>query len=173
MTALLASAGCGGDDPTTSTAGSASPSPSPSPSPSSACTLVSTALVSSTFDQNAQVEEPQKVEPFQDGKSYECRFRAAPVWTLSVSLRVFTATTPVDRLVSIGVSNNQFATKVNGVGDGAAYINRSSLIQFVAVKKNGDTVNLVLLLGPTGTDDEARFSTIAKEVLANAPKLGS
>jgi len=166
--ALLAMAGCGGS-PTVSAASPASPSPSPSP----VCTLVSEALVSSTFEQNAAADGVQQAEPFQDGKNYSCRFRAAPVWSLSVSVRVFTSALSAESLLSAGVSGNEFASKVSGVGDGAAYLKRSDLIQFVAVKKNAGTVNLVLLLGTSGSDDEKRFATIANEVLANAPKMGS
>jgi len=170
--AVFAAAACGGDDGTTAdAAGSGSAATSAAQSPAPACSLVSEELVSSTFGVTARVETPASTSPFQDGKEYSCQFHAEPVWSLSVSVRVFTAPLSVDDLVDIGVSRQQFATKVSGVGDGAAYVKRSSLIQFVAVEKSGDQAKLVLLLGTSGTSDEARFSAIAKESLKNAPNF--
>ncbi|BCB77487.1 hypothetical protein GCM10022251_71530 [Phytohabitans flavus] len=173
--ALFATAGCGGGDPAASAPSATPPATSAAPSPSSACTLVSTDLIRSTFKENAGLDGAQKTEPFQDGKIYTCDFQAAAPWSLSVSVRVFTTPSPVDELVSIGVSSNQFATEVAGVGDGAAYIKRSSdVLQFSAVKKDGNTATFVSLLLFDATDgDETRAATIAKEVLSNAPKLGS
>lgn len=167
--AVFAVAACGGDENTGGVAGRGAAATSVAPSPSSGCSLVSTELVSSTFGVTARVGSPASTSPFRDGKEYSCLFRAEPVWMLSVSVRVFTAALPVDDLVDIGVSRQQFATKVDGVGDGAAYVKRSGLIQFVAVEKSGDQAKLVLLLGTSGTSDEARFSAIAEETLKNAP----
>ncbi len=169
---LFVTAACGGDGATApAAAGSGAAAKSAAASPSKpACTLVSPDVVGSTFDVSAYLQGAPSTAPFQDGKEYSCQFRAQGVWSLSVSVRVFTASQSIDDLVDIGVSQEPFATKVSGVGDAAAYVKRSDLIQFAAGEKSGAKVKLVVLLGSSGADDEAHFSTIAKEVLRNAPQ---
>jgi hypothetical protein len=164
---VFAATACGGDDGPTADPGATATSATPSPS--SGCPLVSVDLVGSTFGVAARTTGVPSTAPFQDGTEYSCLFRADPVWSLSVSARAFTAPLSVDDLVRIGVSNQQFATPVSGVGDGAAYVKRSDLIQFVAVAKDADRARVVVLLGTSGPDDEARFSTIARQALQNTP----
>lgn len=169
MLILVGPAACGGDD---DGAGTAGPGPTPTSASSSAsgCALVGAELVRTTFKVNASLDGAPTSGAYRDGKEYKCRFEGPRVWSLSVTSQVFTAPISADDLVGIGVTNAAGSfTKVAGVGDGAAYAKVSSLLQFVAVKKDGDKATLVILLGTSGDDDEKNYSAIAAEVLKNTP----
>ena len=112
----------------------------------------------------------QATTDFLDGKDYSCAFSARSGWALSASVKVFTAAGSARDLLDTSLLKEKpYATVVDGVADAAGYAVRSTTVEFMAVRKAGAKAYVVLLLGQSGADDQARYTAIAKAVLANAP----
>ena len=168
--ALLA--GCGGGD---RSAGDAQPAASPTPSPTgppTGCTIVTEEFMRSTLN-TLVTAQSKPTEDELGGKDYQCEYSDVN-FRMSLSLKVYPTDQSAAALAQVGRRHGQ-VTEVTGVGEAAYYALIGAvdpkLVQYVAVRKDGGTAYLVLLIGSQPPNFEQVYATVAKKAL-EGPRAG-
>ena len=158
---------CAGRGEPTGDARPVTPSSTPSPTgPPTGCTIIDQEFVRETF----KVRANAKTEPTEDilgGKDYQCEYTDG-MFLLNLSLKVYPTEVSVVELAKVGRRYGP-VTEVTGVGEAAHYVLIGDvgpqLVQYVAVRKDGGTAYLVLLIGSQVPDFEQAYATVAKKAL--------